>query len=69
MVLKSQGTGIQSPECNSDNSLAFSIKAASFLAVMYTLTPFARKPEAIISPIPLDPPVTIATFPETSNSS
>jgi len=44
------------------------IKAASFLAVIYTLTPLAKKPAAIISPIPLEPPVTIATFPETLKS-
>ena len=69
MVLKSQGTGMHSPLYISDSSLAFSIKAASFLAVMYTLTPLAKKPAAIISPIPLEPPVTIATLPDTLKSS
>ena len=56
IVLKSQGRAIHSILYFSDNSLAFSIRAGAFLAVIYTFAPFAKKPAVIISPIPLDPP-------------
>jgi hypothetical protein len=35
---------------------------------MYTLHPARTSPEAIISPMPLDPPVTTATLPRTENN-
>ena len=40
---------------------------SAFRELMYTRAPWARKPAAIISPIPRDPPVTSTVFPATEN--
>ena len=66
-VLRSHGIAIHSALYLSDSSFAFSIRGGAFLAEIYTLAPLARKPAVIISPIPLDPPVTTTTFPVTLN--
>ena len=66
-MLKSHGIGIHSISYFLDKSSAFSIKAGAFRADIYTFTPLAKKPAVIISPIPLEPPVTTATFPLTLN--
>ena len=59
---KSDTNGIHSVSNLSESSLALSSNASSFLAVIYTFALFAKKPDAIISPIPLEPPVTIPTL-------
>ncbi len=67
MVLRSHGIAIHSPLYFSESSFAFSIRGGAFLAEIYTLAPLAKNPAVIISPIPLDPPVTTTTFPLTLN--
>ena len=53
---------------NADSSAALASHSAFLRAVMYTRHPARTSPDAIIAPIPLDPPVTTATLPFTENS-
>jgi hypothetical protein len=53
---------------NADSSAALASHSPDLRAVMYTLHPARTSPEAIIAPMPLDPPVTTATLPRTENS-
>ena len=48
---------------NADSSAALASHSAALRAVMYTRHPARTSPDAIIAPIPLDPPVTTATLP------
>lgn len=56
------------PGPRSVSSLAVRSQSFALRLEMYTLAPAATKPEEIMPPIPLAPPVTSTTFPETSNS-
>lgn len=52
-----------------ESSVATALQTSAFRLAMYTLHPASTKPDAIILPIPREPPVTKATFPCIENSS
>ena len=66
---RSEGNEIHSPPYSFVSRSAVASQTSAFLELIYTFAPLAKKPEAIISPIPLEPPVTSATLPFIENKS
>jgi hypothetical protein len=52
-----------------ESAAATSSQASRLRDEMYTRAPASTKPRAILSPIPLEPPVTTATLPSIENRS
>ena len=66
---RSAGIEMHSPPYSLANLSAVASHTSAFLELIYTFAPLAKKPAAIISPMPLEPPVTRATFPSIENKS
>src|SRR5687767_11261050 len=68
-VARSAGLDVHVAPYSSLRPASVAWQTSAFRELITTSAPLARKPAAIISPIPREPPVTTAVFPSTENRS